>query len=90
MLRVASSTDLLLLLCRCWFTTAYHGRDFKGQTLTVQFARGNRHHTRHEYTGGADRSFPRPRRTAFRMNITGLQPDTSWQVGALLIPTAAT
>ncbi|KAH8146456.1 uncharacterized protein LAJ45_09402 [Morchella importuna] len=58
---------------------AYHGRDFKGQTLTVQFARGNRHQPRHEYTGGADRSFPRPRRTAFRMNVTGLQPDTSWQ-----------
>ncbi|KAG0131144.1 hypothetical protein HOY82DRAFT_578778 [Tuber indicum] len=59
---------------------AYHGRDFKGQPLTVQFARGSRHNPRHhDFPGGADRTFPRPRRTAFRMNISGLNPDTSWQ-----------
>ncbi|CUS14840.1 unnamed protein product [Tuber aestivum] len=59
---------------------AYHGRDFKGQALTVQFARGSRRDPRHhDFPGGADRTFPRPRRTAFRMNITGLNPDTSWQ-----------
>lgn len=60
---------------------AFHGREFKGQPLTVQFARGNRHNPRHDFSNGGDRPYPRPRRTAFRMNITGLHPDTSWQVG---------
>ncbi|KAF8420648.1 pre-mRNA splicing factor [Tirmania nivea] len=57
---------------------AYHGREFKGQRLTVQFARGNRHAPR-ENTFAPDTRYPRTRRTQFRMNITGLQPDTSWQ-----------
>jgi len=53
-----------------------------GERLTVQFARGSRHR---EQAGGAgfnqDRnSAPRPRRTAHRMQITGLPNDTSWQV----------
>lgn len=65
---------------------AFHGRDFKGQPLTVQFARGNRHNPRHhDFSSGGDRPYPRPRRTAFRMNITGLHPDTSWQVGKQLL-----
>ncbi|KAF8444220.1 hypothetical protein BGX38DRAFT_1095248 [Terfezia claveryi] len=54
------------------------GREFKGQRLTVQFARGNRHAPR-ENTFAPDTRYPRTRRTQFRMNITGLQPDTSWQ-----------
>ncbi|KAI5800906.1 hypothetical protein FPQ18DRAFT_365508 [Pyronema domesticum] len=60
----------------------FHGKDFKGQNLVVQFARGNRHHNnpREFPPGGPNGAFPpRPRRTAFRMNITGLPPDTSWQ-----------
>lgn len=51
-----------------------------GERLTVQFARG----TRHREQGGGyshDRnSAPRPRRTPYRMQITGLPNDTSWQV----------
>ncbi|KAL7273163.1 hypothetical protein RUND412_003999 [Rhizina undulata] len=58
---------------------AYHGREFKGQALTVQFARGSRRDHRDTFQATGDRGYPRPRRTAFRMNITGLQPDTSWQ-----------
>lgn len=58
----------------------FHGREFKGQNLIVQFARGNRHHNPREFpTQGPGGFPPRPRRTAFRMNITGLPPDTSWQ-----------
>ncbi|KAK2765622.1 hypothetical protein FQN54_008476 [Arachnomyces sp. PD_36] len=56
---------------------AYHGTDFKGERLTVQFARGPRH--KENFPGPPDRSnFPRPRRTVFRMQISGL-PETSWQ-----------
>jgi len=57
---------------------AFHGREFKGQRLTVQFARGNRHAPR-DNTFPSDSRYPRTRRTQFRMNISGLQPDTSWQ-----------
>ena len=49
-----------------------------GNRLVVQFARGGRpkeampfHH---------DRNIPRTRRTVFRMTISGLPPETSWQV----------
>ncbi|KAL2170213.1 hypothetical protein VTG60DRAFT_5081 [Thermothelomyces hinnuleus] len=54
---------------------AFHGSDFMGERLTVQFARGSRHREH-----GHDRnSAPRPRRTPHRMQITGLPNDTSWQ-----------
>lgn len=54
-----------------------------GERLTVQFARGNRQ--REPGFGGHERAPPRPRRTPHRMQITGLPPDTSWQV-CLLSP----
>ena len=61
----------------------FHGKEFKGQSLIVQFARSNNHHTgnRREFPPSGPGGFPRPRRTQFRMNISGLPPDTSWQVG---------
>lgn len=34
--------------------------------------------------GHSERPPPRPRRTAHRMNVTGLQSDTSWQVSCPL------
>jgi len=55
---------------------AFHGTDFKGERLTVQFARGPR--KRDEF-GAPDRNVPRPRRTIYRMNLTGLATETSWQ-----------
>ncbi|KEZ43000.1 hypothetical protein SAPIO_CDS5458 [Scedosporium apiospermum] len=55
---------------------AFHGTDFMGERLTVQFARGNRHR---EGFSGHERAPPRPRRTPHRMQITGLPNDTSWQ-----------
>ncbi|KAL2114225.1 hypothetical protein VUR80DRAFT_10012 [Thermomyces stellatus] len=56
---------------------AFHGTVFMGERLTVQFARGNRH--REGFSGGHERAPPRPRRTPYRMQITGLPNDTSWQ-----------
>ncbi|CAL5870260.1 uncharacterized protein PFLUO_LOCUS4495 [Penicillium psychrofluorescens] len=56
---------------------AFHGSDFKGERLTVQFARGPRR--KEVFPSPMDRpSAPRPRRTTFRMQISGL-PETSWQ-----------
>ncbi|KAJ5736233.1 uncharacterized protein N7483_001358 [Penicillium malachiteum] len=56
---------------------AFHGSDFKGERLTVQFARGPRR--KETFPGPQDRpTAPRPRRTMFRMQISGL-PETSWQ-----------
>ncbi|MCJ1300179.1 hypothetical protein MMC08_002973 [Hypocenomyce scalaris] len=55
---------------------AYHGTDLNGSRLTVQFARGSRQ--RDTFTA-PDRTHPRPRRTAHRMQITGLPGETSWQ-----------
>ncbi|KAJ5235644.1 uncharacterized protein N7469_004812 [Penicillium citrinum] len=53
------------------------GSDFKGERLTVQFARGPRR--KENFPGPPDRpALPRPRRTMFRMQISGL-PETSWQ-----------
>ncbi|KAF2971039.1 hypothetical protein GQX73_g2621 [Xylaria multiplex] len=52
------------------------GSDFMGERLTVQFARGSR---QREGFGAHERSAPRPRRTIYRMQITGLPNDTSWQ-----------
>ena len=56
------------------------GREFKGSRLAVQFARGTRHAPREHPNFTPDTRYPRTRRTQFRMNISGLQPDTSWQV----------
>ncbi|KNG81481.1 hypothetical protein ANOM_010498 [Aspergillus nomiae NRRL 13137] len=56
---------------------AFHGSDFKGERLTVQFARGPRR--KENFPGPMDRpNMPRPRRTAYRMMVSGL-PETSWQ-----------
>ncbi|KZF22493.1 RNA-binding domain-containing protein [Xylona heveae TC161] len=55
---------------------AFHGTDFMGERLTVQFARGSR--PRDPYAPH-ERSAPRPRRTQYRMQISGLPIDTSWQ-----------
>ncbi|RMJ25741.1 hypothetical protein PHISP_03387 [Aspergillus sp. HF37] len=53
------------------------GSDFKGERLTVQFARGPRR--KENIPSPMDRpSLPRPRRTIFRMLVSGL-PETSWQ-----------
>ncbi|KAF1983717.1 hypothetical protein K402DRAFT_396460 [Aulographum hederae CBS 113979] len=55
---------------------AFHGSDFMGERLVVQFARGSR---RTENFAHAERTAPRPRRTPFRMSLTGLSAETSWQ-----------
>jgi len=55
---------------------AFHGSDFMGERLIVQFARGSR---RNENFTHQERAAPRPRRTAFRMRISGLPVETSWQ-----------
>ncbi|KAL8817308.1 MAG: hypothetical protein Q9191_008171 [Dirinaria sp. TL-2023a] len=55
---------------------AMHGSDLNGSRLTVQFARGSRPH---DAFAMHDRQRPKPRRTANRMQITGLPGDTSWQ-----------
>ena len=49
----------------------------KENRLTVQFARGSRPR---DTFAAQDRTHPRPRRTAFRMQLTGLAEGTSWQV----------
>ncbi|ODM19141.1 hypothetical protein SI65_05758 [Aspergillus cristatus] len=58
---------------------AFHGSDFKGERLTVQFARGPRR--KENFSGGPmDRpGMPRPRRTIYRMLVSGLPETTSWQ-----------
>lgn len=56
------------------------GSDFKGERLTVQFARGPRR--KENFPGPMDRpNMPRPRRTVYRMMVSGL-PETSWQVSS--------
>ena len=49
-----------------------------GERMVVQFARGAR--KREDQPAYHERSAPRPRRTLFRMSITGLPVETSWQV----------
>jgi hypothetical protein len=49
-----------------------------GERMVVQFARGAR--KREENPSFHERQAPRPRRTLFRMSITGLPVETSWQV----------
>ncbi|KAK3175799.1 hypothetical protein K4F52_009980 [Lecanicillium sp. MT-2017a] len=63
---------------------AFHGSDFMGERLTVQFARGTRPRDPPGGGGGGyghrqERAPPRPRRTIHRMQITGLPNETSWQ-----------
>lgn len=64
----------------------YHGTqdgsDMSGSRLTVQFARGSRQRD----FPAPDRTHPRPRRTAYRMQISGLPGETSWQVSSLPLP----
>ncbi|KAI9832901.1 MAG: hypothetical protein M1819_003931 [Sarea resinae] len=55
---------------------AFHGTDFMGERLTVQFARGSRPR---DAFAGPERIMPRPRRTPYRMQISGLPGETSWQ-----------
>ncbi|KAL1842445.1 hypothetical protein VTK73DRAFT_3121 [Phialemonium thermophilum] len=59
---------------------AFHGSDFMGERLTVQFARGPRHREGGAFGNHHDRNAPRPRRTPHRMQISGLPNETSWQV----------
>ncbi|MCJ1410164.1 hypothetical protein MMC19_004249 [Ptychographa xylographoides] len=55
---------------------AFHGSMLKDCRLTVQFARGSRPR---DTFAAPDHTRPRPRRTAFRMQLTGLAEGTSWQ-----------
>ncbi|KAH8598976.1 hypothetical protein B0O99DRAFT_32496 [Bisporella sp. PMI_857] len=55
---------------------AFHGSDFMGERLTVQFARGTR---QRDTFATQERVPPRPRRTPHRMQISGLPGETSWQ-----------
>ncbi|KAF2748017.1 hypothetical protein M011DRAFT_476648 [Sporormia fimetaria CBS 119925] len=55
---------------------AFHGSDFMGERLVVQFARGSR---RNENFVPHERAAPRPRRTPYRMRISNLPVETSWQ-----------
>jgi hypothetical protein len=59
------------------YLTAFHGSDFMGERLTVQFARGTRNR---DAFANTERTAPRPRRTPHRMQISGLPGETSWQV----------
>ncbi|EEQ27839.1 pre-mRNA splicing factor [Microsporum canis CBS 113480] len=73
---VYSMDDALLIMGPVLILPS-NGTDFKGERLTVQFARGPRR--REPFPGPPERSTaPRPRRTIYRMQITGL-PETSWQ-----------
>jgi hypothetical protein len=49
-----------------------------GERMVVQFARGAR--KRDDAPAFHERTAPRPRRTLFRMSITSLPVETSWQV----------
>jgi len=55
---------------------SFHGSDFMGERLTVQFARGSR---QRDTFAAPERAAPRPRRTPHRMQISGLPGETSWQ-----------
>lgn len=61
--------------------TQEDGSDLKGSRLTVQFARGAR--PREPYPPMERSHPPRPRRTAYRMQISSLAEGTSWQVRTL-------
>lgn len=51
-----------------------------GNRLTVQFARGPRERDPRAPPFYADRGPPRTRRTIYRMTMSGLPAETSWQV----------
>jgi hypothetical protein len=70
-----------LILANPRLRNAADGSDFMGERMTVQFARG----TRQRENAYGERAAPRPRRTSHRMQISGLPPETSWQV-CLLSP----
>ncbi|KAI9747430.1 MAG: hypothetical protein M1815_004228 [Lichina confinis] len=53
-----------------------YGSELMGERLTVQFARGSR--PKDPYAG-PERTMPRPRRSVYRMQISGLPVETSWQ-----------
>ncbi|KAI9825619.1 MAG: hypothetical protein M1832_000963 [Thelocarpon impressellum] len=55
---------------------AFHGKVFKGERIRVQFAKGNR---QRDSMANPERIQPRPRRTQYRMQISGLPAETSWQ-----------
>ena len=59
------------------------GSDFMGNRLVVQFARGGRPRETNPYR--QERPVPRTRRTVFRMTMTGLPSETSWQVSCFSI-----
>lgn len=60
-------------------TTSIDGSDFLGKRLTVQFARGG-NRPRDAPFAYQERPAPRTRRTVFRLTLTGLPMETSWQV----------
>lgn len=70
--------NALVWSCSYMLRVSEDGSDLNGSRLTVQFARGARQ--RNEFAGPPERPHPRPRRTAHRMQITGLPGETSWQV----------
>lgn len=59
------------------YLLATDGKDFMGNRLVVQFARGSR--PREGTFHHQERPLPRTRRTVWRMSLTGLSSDTSWQ-----------
>ncbi|KAI9864429.1 MAG: hypothetical protein M1824_005132 [Vezdaea acicularis] len=58
---------------------AFHGSTLLGERLTVQFARGSKPHRDPAPNGASERGPPRPRRTKYRMEISNLPTETSWQ-----------
>lgn len=72
------STFMISMLSHADICQWLDGSEFMGERLVVQFARGGQR-PRDDY-GHAPRMAPRPRRTVHRMTITGLPPETSWQV----------
>lgn len=77
---IVTATAIVAALHGGLTNTTADGSDFKGERLTVQFARGPRR--KEAFPGPPDRpTAPRPRRTMFRMQISGL-PETSWQVSS--------
>ena len=52
---------------------AFHGSDFMGERITVQFARGPRRYHSDEY------SPPRPQRSMYRLDFSVLALDATWQ-----------
>jgi hypothetical protein len=54
-----------------------------GERLVVQFARGSR---RNNEFAPQEKPVPRPRRTPYRMQISNLPVETSWQVSNIPHP----